>query len=209
MSSTRMLRWVGLTLLLITGIAACQSLPEPPALTDEDVLTQPDYRIVPRDEITVSVWRSPELSATVPVRPDGKISLPLINELPAAGKTPLELAAEVEKALKPFVQVPKASVVVQKFADNDDRTVQVLGEVNDPKAIPYRPYVTVLDLIVAAGGLSEFADGNSAKLLRRTQGVGAGETYSVKLDDLVVDGDLTKNARLLPGDLIVVPASLL
>ncbi len=211
MSSMRTMWTFGLALLLIIGISACQTLPEPPKLGDDDVLSQPDYRIAPRDKIGVFVWRSPELSTTVPVRPDGKVSLPLINELQAAGKTPLALAADIEKALKPFVQVPKASVVVQEFADNDGRTVQVLGEVNDPKAVPYRPYITLLDLIVAAGGLTEFADGNSAKLIRRDGGERSegGTTYGVKLDDLIADGNLEKNARLRPGDLVVVPASLL
>jgi polysaccharide export outer membrane protein len=208
MSSIRTVSAVAAALLFCVALAACQNLPEPPKLNDDEVLSQPDYRIVPRDKISVFVWRSPELSTTVPVRPDGKISLPLISELQAAGKTPLELAGDVEKALAPFVQVPKASVVVQEFANNDDRTVQVLGEVNDPKAIPYRPYITVLDLIVAAGGLTEFADGDSAKLIRRN-GKDGGATYGVRLDELVVDGNLEKNARLRPGDLIVVPASLL
>ena len=211
MSSIRTVLTVGLALLLIIGVGACQSLPEPPKLNDDQVLSQPDYLIAPRDQIGVFIWRSPELSTSVPVRPDGKVSLPLINELQAAGKTPLNLAKEIEQALRPFVQVPKASVVVQEFANNDGRTVQVLGEVNDPKAVPYRPYITLLDLIVAAGGLTEFADGNSAKLIRRDNGEGSegGATYSVKLDDLIADGNLKKNARLRPGDLVVVPASLL
>ncbi|MEM8948811.1 MAG: XrtA/PEP-CTERM system exopolysaccharide export protein [Pseudomonadota bacterium] len=211
MSSMRTMWTFGLALLLIIGVGACQSLPEPPKLGDDEVLSQPDYLIAPRDTIGVFVWRSPELSTTVPVRPDGKVSLPLINELQAAGKTPLNLAKDIERALRPYVQVPKASVVVQEFANNDSRTVQVLGEVNDPKSVPYRPYITLLDLIVAAGGLTEFADGNSAKLIRRNAGEGAeiGKTYGVKLDDLIADGNLEKNTRLMPGDLVVVPASLL
>ena len=211
MSSMRSMWTFGLALLLIIGVSACQSLPEPPKLGDDEVLSQPDYLIAPRDTIGVFVWRSPELSTSVPVRPDGKVSLPLINELQAAGKTPLNLAKDIERALRPFVQVPKASVVVQEFANNDSRTVQVLGEVNDPKSVPYRPYITLLDLIVAAGGLTEFADGNSAKLIRRNTGEGdeGGKTYGVKLDDLIADGNLEKNARLMPGDLVVVPASLL
>jgi len=217
MSSMQTMWTFGLTFLLIIGVSACQSLPEPPKLSDDEVLSQPDYLIAPRDKIGVFVWRSPELSTSVPVRPDGKVSLPLINELQAAGKTPLDLAKDIEKALRPFVQVPKASVVVQEFANNDSRTVQVLGEVNDPKSVPYRPYITLLDLIVAAGGLTEFADGNSAKLIRREsgpvkeggEGGESGATYSVKLDDLIADGNLEKNARLRPGDLVVVPASLL
>lgn len=194
--------------ILAFGLTACQGLPDPPALSDEDVLAQPDYRIAPGDIIGVSVWRSPELTTKVPVRPDGKISVPLAGELQAAGQTPLDLAAAIESALQPFVQVPKVSVIVEEFGDNDDRTVQVLGEVKDPTSVPYRPYITVLDLIVAAGGLTEFADGNSSKLIRRGE-KGDGETYRLRLEDLVGDGDLAKNARLKPGDLVVVPSSLL
>lgn len=194
--------------ILSFGLTACQGLPDPPKLTDEDVLEQPDYRISPGDTLGVSVWRSPELTTEVPVRPDGKISLPLAGELRAAGRTPLELTAAVEEALRPFVQVPKVSVVLKKFAENDDRTVQVLGEVKEPTSVAYRPYITVLDLIVAAGGLTEFADGNSAKLICRGE-KGGGETYRLRLGDLVGDGDLAKNARLRPGDLIVVPSSFL
>jgi len=190
------------------GLTACGGLPDPPALSDEDVLAQPDYRIAPGDTIGVSVWRSPELTKKVPVRPDGKISLPLAGEIRAAGQTPLELTSDIEEALLPFVQLPKVSVVVEAFADNDKRTVQVLGEVKEPTAVAYRPYLTVLDLIVAAGGLTEFADGNSAKLIRRSE-KGDGETYRLNLEDLVTDGNLAKNARLQPGDLVIVPSSLL
>ncbi len=194
--------------ILAFGLAACGDLPDPPKLSDEDVLAQPDYRITPGDTIGVSVWRSPELTTSTLVRPDGKISLPLAGELRAAGQTPLELSADIEKALLAFVQVPKVSVVVEKFSDNDERTVQVLGEVRDPTSVPYRPYITVLDLIVAAGGLTEFADGNSSKLIRRGE-KGGGETYRLKLEDLIIEGNLAKNARLRPGDLVVVPSSLL
>lgn len=196
------------TAIFAIGLAACDGLSNPPTLSDEEVLEQPDYRITPGDTVAVSVWRSPELAASVPVRPDGKISLPLAGELRAAGRTPLELAAAVEEALKPFVQVPKASVVVEEFADNDERTVQVLGEVKRPTSVPYRPYITVLDLIVAAGGLTEFADGNSSKLIRRGE-KGGGETYRLRLDELVGEGNLSKNARLKAGDLVIVPSSLL
>lgn len=200
--------WRAVPLLMILGLAGCGGLSDPPALSDEEVLAQPDYRITPGDTIGVSVWRSPELTTKAPVRPDGKISLPLAGELRAAGQTPLELTADIEEALLPFVQVPKVSVVVEGFAGNGERTVQVLGEVKAPASVPYRPYLTVLDLIVAAGGLTEFADGNSSKLIRRSE-KGEGETYRLRLDDLVVDGNLDSNARLKPGDVIVVPSSLL
>jgi polysaccharide export outer membrane protein len=190
------------------GLTACSGLPDPPKLSDEDVLAQPDYLIAPGDTIGVSVWRSPELTKEVPVRPDGKISLPLAGELRAAGQTPLQLTSAIEQALLPFVQLPKVSVVVEAFADSGQRTVQVLGEVKQPTAVAYRPYLTVLDLIAAAGGLTEFADGNSSKLIRRGEN-GDGETYGLSLEDLVSDGNLQKNARLQPGDLVIVPSSLL
>ena len=197
----------GLLTLFLALVTACQGLPDPPELSDEQVLGLPDYVILPRDTLDVFVWRSPELSVTVPVRPDGRISLPLVNELQAAGRTPVQLAAAIEEALKPLVHDPNASVVVTEFAENADLKVQVLGEVNDPKSISYRPYITALDAVTAAGGLTEFADGNSAKLLRRDPKDG-GITYGLHLDDLLIDGELEKDARLMPGDLIVVPASL-
>lgn len=197
----------GAMALILALITACQSLPEPPELSDEEVLGLPEYVILPRDTLDVFVWRSPELSVTVPVRPDGRISMPLVNELQAAGRTPIQLADAIEEALKPYVQNPNASVVVTEFAENADLKVQVLGEVNEPRSISYRPYITALDAVTAAGGLTEFADGNSAKLLRRDSD-NKGSTYRLYLDDLIVGGDLEHDARLMPGDLIVVPASL-
>ncbi|MEM7045053.1 MAG: polysaccharide biosynthesis/export family protein, partial [Pseudomonadota bacterium] len=136
------------------SLAGCSGLEDPPSLSDEEVFDTPEYRIVPLDTLQIFVWRSPELSVTVPVRPDGRISVPLVEELQAAGKTPKQLSRDVEKALKPFVQNPKASVVVESFADNSLQAVQVLGEVRSPAGVPYRPHITVLDVIVASGGLT-------------------------------------------------------
>ncbi len=189
------------------GLAGCGGLPAPPALSDAEVLATPDYQINPADTVKVFVWRAPELSVTVPVRPDGRISLPLVDDLQAAGRTPTELARAIEQELSPFVQNPRASVVIEQFADNLAETVQIMGEVKKPTAVAYRPRLTVLDVVVAAGGLTEFADGDSAKLIRRDQ---SGErAYQLDLQQLVVNGELSKNAKLRPGDLIVVPQSLL
>lgn len=193
------------SLLLMAG---CSSLKPPPALSDEEVFDTPEYTIAPLDTLKVFVWRSPELSVTVPVRPDGRISLPLVEDLQAAGKTPSGLARDIETALKPFIQNPKTSVVMETFADNSAQAVRVLGEVKQPAVVPYRPHITALDAIVAAGGLTEFADGNSAKLIRRGE-KGSGKSYGLQLQDLLVDGKMSKNAKLRPGDLIVVPQSLL
>jgi polysaccharide export outer membrane protein len=196
---------VGAFLMLLAG---CTSLEKPPELTDEEVFDTPDYVIAPLDTLKIFVWRSPELSTTSPVRPDGRISIPLVADLQAAGKTPSELSKDVEKALSPFVQNPTASVVVEKFADNSAQAVRVLGEVKQPTAVPYRPHITALDVVVAAGGLTEFANGNGARLIRR-DAEGGGKSYHLNLDDLLTGGNLSENAKLRPGDLIVVPQSLL
>lgn len=192
-------------LLLVTG---CSELEAPPALSEQEIFDTPDYTIAPLDTLKVFVWRSPELSATVPVRPDGRISIPLVEDLQAAGKTPSNLSRDVEDALRPFIQNPKASIVVESFADNSAQAVRVLGEVKEPKVVPYRPHITALDVIVAAGGLTEFANGNSARLIRRDS-KGGGESYRLELENLLIDGEMAKNAKLRPGDLIVVPQSLL
>ena len=194
--------------LLALLLVACSSLESPPELTDEEIFDTPDYAIAPLDTLKIFVFRSPELSVTVPVRPDGRISIPLVEDIQAAGKTPTKLASDIEDALKPFVQNPKTSVVVEEFADNSAQAVRVLGEVKQPAAVPYRPHITALDVVVAAGGLTEFADGNSAKLIRRGP-EGSGKSYKLELEDLLIGGVMSKNAKLRPGDLIVVPQSLL
>lgn len=200
--------WLMAAAALVMLMTGCSSLEKPPELTDEEVFDTPDYVIAPLDTLRVFIWRSPELSATVPVRPDGRISIPLVKDLQAAGRTPTELSAAIEVALRPFVQNPTTSVVVEKFADNSAQAVRILGEVKEPKVIPYRPHITALDAVVAAGGLTEFADGNSAKLIRRDKN-SRGKTYRLRLEDLLVDGELSENAKLRPGDLVVVPQSLL
>jgi polysaccharide export outer membrane protein len=150
----------------------------------------------------------PELSVTVPVRPDGRISTPLVQDLTAAGSTPGQLAASLERALEPFVQDPDVSVVVQEFADTSAYTVRVMGAVATPSPVPYRPRMTVLDAMIAAGGLGEFAAGNDAVLIRNDQEKGE-QVYRLRIEDLLVDADLSANAPVLPGDVIIVPESLL
>ncbi len=193
---------------LLLAVTGCSGLEAPPALSDEEVFDTPDYKIMPLDKLQIFVWRSPELSVSVPVRPDGRISIPLIEDLQAAGRTPLELAVAVENALRPFVQNPKASIVVESFADDSTQAVRVLGEVKSPAAIPYRPHITALDVLVASGGLTEFANGDGATLIRRNDD-GGGKSYRLELESLLIDGDMAKNAKLRPGDLIIVPQSLL
>jgi len=193
--------------VMCLAFAGCREFPPPPKLTDADILDAPDYIIAPLDTVQIFVWRAPDLSVTVPVRPDGRITIPLIEDLRAAGKTPTALARDIEEELRPFVQEPKASVVVEGFANQTTQMVKVIGEVARPITVHYQMHMSVLDVMAEAQGLTEYADGNDAKLIRK---VGARErTYSLRLNDLLDDGRMSANAQLRPGDLIVVPKSLL
>ncbi|MEM7042705.1 MAG: XrtA/PEP-CTERM system exopolysaccharide export protein [Pseudomonadota bacterium] len=196
-----------MALLALIVLAGCQELPPPPKLAEDDVLNTPDYVIAPLDTVQIFVWRAPDLSVTVPVRPDGRITIPLVEDMVAAGKSPSTLARDIEQALRPFVQDPKASVVVENFANQTQQMVKVIGEVAKPVTVHYQMHMSVLDLMAEAQGLTEYADGNDAKLIRKIDG--RERTYRLKLNDLLDDGRMSANAKLRPGDLIVVPKSLL
>lgn len=204
----KLVRKAMIALAVCATAVACGSLPPPPKdLGDPDSLSAaPDYVIGPLDQIQVHVQGVPELSVTVPVRPDGKVSIPLVEDMPAAGKSPGALARDIETELRPYVQEPTVSVVVQQFADTSPYTVRVIGAVTNPRPVAYHPRMTVLDVMVAVGGLGEFAAGNDATLIR-----GRGENeqvYRLRLEDLLVDADVSENAPVQPGDVIVVPESL-
>lgn len=194
-------------MILLAFVIGCQELPPPPKLTDEDLLDTPEYLIAPLDTVQIFVWQAPDLSVTVPVRPDGRITIPLVEDLMAAGKSPNVLARDIENALRPYVQEPKASVVVEGFANQTAQMVKVIGEVARPVTVHYQMQMSVLDVMAEAQGLTEYADGNDAKLIRKVNG--RERTYRLQLKDLLDDGRMSANARLLPGDLIVVPKSLL
>ena len=194
-------------IVLFAFLAGCVEHPPPPKLTDSDILDAPDYVIAPLDTVQIFVWQAPDLSVTVPVRPDGRITIPLVEDMVAAGKSPTVLARDIELALRPFVQDPKASVVVEGFANQTTQMVKVIGEVARPVTVHYQMHMSVLDVMAEAQGLTEFADGNDAKLIRKVKG--QERTYGLKLKDLLDDGRMSANARLRPGDLIVVPKSLL
>jgi len=194
---------------LCGAIAACSPPPPPQELADASAaVSAPRYVIGPLDQVQIFVAGVPELSVTVPVHPDGWISTPLVQDIQAAGKTPSELAQDLEKALQPYVQEPDVSVLVQDFADTSAYTVRVMGAVKNPMAVPYRPRMTVLDAMVAADGLGEFAAGNRAVLIRSRED-GGEEVYQLRLNDLLSDADLSANAPVLPGDVIMVPEGLL
>jgi len=165
-----------------------------------------DYRYVigPLDTVNIVVWRNPELSATVPVRPDGFISTPLVEDLPALGKNPAQLAREMEKALSKFIRDPVVTVVVTAFNGPADQQIRIIGEAAKPQAVAFRQNMSLLDVMIVVGGLTDFADGNKAVLVR---GAEQGKQYSVRLNDLVRRGDISANVQVQPGDVLIIPQS--
>ena len=164
----------------------------------------PDYLIGPGDTIQVFVWRNPDLTVTVPVRPDGKISTPLVEDMVAVGKTPSGLARDIEKALAEYVKAPQVNVIVTIPASVFSQ-VKVIGQVLRPQALPFREGMTVLDAVLAVGGLGQFAAGNRAHIVRTVGG--KEQEIKIKLEALVNSGDMKKNLLLRPGDVLVVPES--
>lgn len=197
-------RVVAFALLVAAALAltACASDPLPPTQVGE-VHEAPAYRIGPGDVVNIFVWRNPELTTTVPVRPDGRISVPLLEDLVAAGKTPSELGREMERELGVFIQNPLVTVIVTNFVGMFEQQVRVVGQAQQPRAIPYRADMTMLDVMIAVGGLTPFADGNRATLVRTVDG--AQQQYRVRLDDLLRGGEIAANTAVLPGDVVIIP----
>jgi polysaccharide export outer membrane protein len=193
--------WVA---LLLGGCAALQtsSLPPAPATAASSDYT---YIIGAGDNLNIVVWRNPELSMSVPVRPDGKMSAPLVEELPAQGKTPTELARDIEKRLSTYVRDPVVTVLVSGFVGPYSEQIRVVGEAARPQFLPFKQKMTLLDLMIAVGGLTDFADGNRAIIQRTSDG---NKQYSVRLKDLLKRGDLSANVEMRPGDILIIPQSL-
>jgi len=165
------------------------------------------YVIGAGDSLSVFVYRNPDLSEPgVSVRPDGRISVPLIEDITASGKTPTQLAREIEGRLKKYVQDPNVTVIVRSFVGPSDRQIKVIGEATEPSAIPYRDHMTLLDVMIATKGLTKYAAGNRAEIIRRDPG-GKQTTINVKLDDLIKDGDISQNIEMQPGDTLIIPQS--
>jgi polysaccharide export outer membrane protein len=184
----------------LTGAMAQPAAPAPaPAAA-----ASPDYRIGPGDSLNIFVWRNPELSAHTPVRPDGKISIPLVEDVVAVGSTPSELARLIESRLSKYVTNPNVTVQVDSFAGSYDQQVRIVGEATQPKAILYKNTMTVLDAMIEVGGLTRFAAGNRATLVRK-DAAGRQTTTNLRLDDLIKDGDVRANVPLRPGDIIIIP----
>jgi polysaccharide biosynthesis/export protein len=189
--------------LLVALMAGCATT-EYPAAPGGALNVDYNYHIGPSDVVNVIVWRNPELSMTVPVRPDGRITTPLIDDLEALGKTPTELERDMEKALVKYIRDPVVTVVVSSFVGPISEQIRVIGEAAKPQILPYRKDMTVLDVMIAAGGLTDFADGNGARIFRVAEG---GKLYSVRLRDLVKRGDITANVAMRPGDILIIPQS--
>jgi polysaccharide biosynthesis/export protein len=185
---------------ILLMVAACSSGPSqiPTAKS-----TATDYVIGPGDTLNVFVWRRPELSVTIPVRPDGKISVPLVSDVVAAGKTPTVLSHDIEQRLKKFVQDPLVTVMVEGFNGPFSRQVRVIGEAAHPQAIPYRSDMTLLDVMIHVGGLTKFAAGNRAVIVRKING--KEESFPVRLDSLINGGNIGDNVAMEPGDIVIIP----
>lgn len=167
----------------------------------------PDYVIGPLDNLSIFVWRNPELSTTVRVRPDGRITVPLIEDLSATGQTPTQLSKAIEEKLKTYIQNPIVSVIVSDFNGPYSQQVRIVGQATKPSAIPYRANMTLLDAMIAVGGLTDYAAGNRSRLVRFDPKTGSQKEYDLKISRLLKDGDVKSNIRIEPGDVIIIPES--
>ena len=205
----RLLAGSAMLSLALSGCAGGSSGPQLPPASFVAMQEGPgeDYIIGPLDELTIFVWRNPELGAKVQVRPDGRITTPLITDMPAVGKTPKMLADDITLQLSQFIQDPLVSVIVNKFAGTYSQQVRVIGATGKPASLPYRANMTLLDAMIAVGGLSEYAAGNRAKLIRFNKETGKQAEYGLRLGDLLKRGDSKANVMLMPGDVIIIPES--
>lgn len=195
------LRWTlfGAVAIAVAGCATTN----PPAPTSA---ASPDYNYIigPGDTVNIVVWRNPELSMSVPVRPDGKIAAPLVEDLVAMGKDSTTLARDIEKELGKFIRDPVVTVVVTAFVGPYSEQIRVVGEAAKPQTLPYKQKMTLLDVMIAVGGITDFADGNATTLLRTTEG---DKQYAVRVKDLIKRGDVSANVEMKPGDVLIIPRS--
>ena len=198
--------YCGLTLILSLFLVGC-STPKLPVATVQNSLTTSvenyQYLVGPNDTVGIFVWRNPELSGSFIVRPDGKISTSLVEDVPVSGKTPTQIARDMETILSKYIRDPVVTVSVTGFVGPYSEQVRVIGAATNPQAVSYRQYMTLLDLMIAVGGLTEFADGNDAKLVRTKDGQQT--TYKIRLDDLIREGEISANVDMLPGDVVIIP----
>jgi polysaccharide biosynthesis/export protein len=201
---------LGVSAVALTGCAGGASGPQLPAATAVSTQEGPseEYLIGPLDQLTIFVWRNPELGAKVQVRPDGRITTPLIADMPAVGKTSSMLAQDIKLQLSQYINDPIVSVIVNSFAGISSQQIRVIGATEKPASIPYVANMTLLDAMISVGGLSQYAAGNKARLIRFNKGTGRQQEYSVRLGDLIKRGDSRANVLLQPGDVIIIPESM-
>lgn len=189
------------------GGGAGRELPSAQFVSDQEGPGE-DYVIGPSDELTIFVWRNEELGAKVQVRPDGRITIPLISDMPAVGKTPAMLAQDITIQLSQFINDPRVSVIVDKSYGTYSQQIRVIGATEKPASLPYRANMTLLDAMIAVGGINEFAAGNRARLIRYDRGTGKQTEYRLRISDLLRNGDSKANVMLAPGDVIIIPESM-
>jgi polysaccharide export outer membrane protein len=174
----------------------------PPSTTSPDNYR---YLIGPGDSLNIFVWRNPEVSMTVVVRPDGMITTPLVEDLPVSGKTPTQVARLIERALSRYIKDPMVTIMMSGFVGPYSEQIRVVGEAAKPQALPYRQYMTLLDVMIAVGGITDYAAGNRASIVRMVDG--KQRQFTVHIDDLIKDGDISANVDMLPGDTLIIPES--
>lgn len=190
--------------LLAINISGCSSTGGG-LLPESEALSTTDYLIGPGDQLNIFVWRNPDLSSKVTVRPDGKISSPLIDDLDVANLKATDVADMIEQMLGTYIRTPKVTVIVSGFQGTAGQQIRVIGNATNPMSLPYRAGMTLLDVMIEVQGLSEFADGDNAKLIRKSNG--ESKQYTIQLDSLIRGGDITKNRSVYPGDTIIIPES--
>ncbi|WP_432377751.1 XrtA/PEP-CTERM system exopolysaccharide export protein [Duganella sp. P38] len=200
-SSWRVGALLSLAAALLLGGCASTPASAPPSAS----VAQQDYLIGPGDNISINVWRNPEVSQSVPVRPDGKITAPLVEDLEASGKTPTQLARDIERALSKYIQQPVVTVIVTGFTGTYGEQIRVIGQAAKPQALPYRRDMSLMDVLIAVGGVTEFAAGNRAAIVRTVDG--KQQKFVVRLNDLIKEGDISANVPMRPGDVLIIPES--
>lgn len=189
-----------LALMLLAGCVGTQGLKAP---TTAQAGQGREYMIGPGDNLQIYVRNNPDLSVTIPVRPDGKISVPMVQDMTAAGKSPSQLADDLEAALAKYIRSPNVTVMVTSFVGAYQNQVRVVGQATRPQALSYRQGMTVLDVMIQVGGLTQFAAGNRAKIVRKVDG--EEKTFNVRLGDLLNEGDISANVPMYPGDILIIP----
>jgi polysaccharide export outer membrane protein len=202
---TNTARWLAGFALAFSFLTISGCATQPPLAVAEQQPPTQDYLIGPGDNVNIIVWRNPEVSMSVPVRPDGKITTPLVEDLPASGKTSSHLARDIEKALAKYIQDPIVTVIVTGFVGPYSQQIRVIGQAAKPQALPYRDGMTLMDVMIAVGGITDFAAGNKSRIVRTIDG--KQQQFGTRLNDLIKDGDISANVPVRPGDVLIIPES--